>query len=76
METKKAIEIMLKTAGAKKQNIAKFLNIATSSFTLWLQKLNQIERLIKICKYCQCDIIITDHKNINITLTSSNNNEK
>ena len=76
METKKAIEIMLKTAGAKKQDIAKFLNIAIPSFTLWLQKLNQIERLIKICKYCQCDIIITDHKNINITLTSSNNNEK
>ena len=75
METKKAIEIMLKTAGAKKQDIALFLNIATPSFTLWLQKLNQVERLIKICKYCQCDIIITDHKNINITLTS-NNNEK
>ena len=73
METKQAIEIMLKTAGAKKQDIAKFLNIAVPSFTLWLQKLNQIERLIKICKYCQCDIIITDHKNINITLTSSDN---
>ena len=51
--------------------IAKFLNIATPSFTLWLQRLNQIERLIKICKYCNCDIIITDHKNINITLTSN-----
>ena len=75
METKQAIEIMLKTAGAKKQDIAKFLNIAIPSFTLWLQKLNQIERLIKICKYCNCDIIITDHKNINIMLTS-NNNEK
>lgn len=73
METKQAIEIMLKNAGAKKQDIAKFLNIAIPSFTLWLQKLNQIERLIKICKYCQCDIIITDHKNINITLTSSDN---
>lgn len=71
METKKAIEIMLKTAGAKKQDIAKFLTIATPSFTLWLQRLNQIERLIKICKYCQCDLIITDHKNINITLTSN-----
>lgn len=75
METKKAIEIMLKAAGAKKQDVAKFLNIALPSFTLWLQRLNQIERLIKICNYCQCDIIITDHKNINITLTS-NNNEK
>ena len=73
METKQAIEIMLKTAGAKKQDIAKFLNIAIPSFTLWLQKLNQVERLIKICNYCQCDLIITDHKNINITLTNSKN---
>ena len=76
METKKALETMFAAAGAKKQDIAKLLNIATPSFSLWLQKLNQVERLIKICKYCNCDIIITDHKNINITLTSSNNNEK
>lgn len=76
METKQAIEIMLKTAGAKKQDIAKFLNIAIPSFTLWLQKLNQVERLIKICNHCQCDIIITDHKNINIVLTPGNNKKE
>lgn len=73
METKKALETMFTAAGKKKQDIARFLNISIPSFTLWLQKLNQIERLIKICKYCQCDIIITDHKNINITLASSDN---
>ena len=76
METKKVIEIMLKTAGAKKQDIAKFLNIAMPSFTLWLQRLNQVERLIKICNYCQCDLIITDHKNINIVLTPGNNKKE
>ena len=69
MDTKKAIEIVLKNAGYKKQDIAGFLNIAIPSFTLWLQKLNQVERLIKICTFCGCDIIITDHKNINITLS-------
>ena len=76
METKKVIEIMLKTAGAKKQDIAKLLNIATPSFSLWLQRLNQVERLIKICNYCQCDLIITDHKNINIVLTPGNNKKE
>lgn len=76
METKKALETMFAAAGAKKQDIAKLLNIATPSFSLWLQKLNQVERLIKICKYCNCDIIITDHKNINIVLTHGNNENK
>ena len=76
METKKALETMFVAAGAKKQDIAKFLNIATPSFTLWLQKLNQVARLIKICNYCQCDIIITDHKNINIVLTPGNNKKE
>ena len=76
METKKALEVIFTAAGKKKQDIAKFLNIAIPSFTLWLQKLNQIERLIKICNYCQCDIIITDHKNINIVLTPGNNKNK
>lgn len=76
METKKALETMFTAAGKKKQDIAKFLNIAIPSFTLWLQKLNQVERLIRICNYCQCDIIITDHKNINIVLTPGNNENK
>ena len=76
METKKALETMFAAAGKKKQDIAKFLNIAMPSFTLWLQRLNQVERLIKICNYCQCDLIITDHKNINIVLTPGNNKKE
>ena len=72
MEIKKAVEIMLTNAGKKKSHIADFLQISKPSFTNWLSKLDQIKRLIKICDLCGCDVIITDHKNINIKLTNEN----
>ena len=71
METKKALELIFVAAGKKKQDIAKFLHIAIPSFTIWLNKLNQVERLIKICNFCGCDVVITDHQNININLSIS-----
>ena len=72
MEIKTAVEIMLTNAGKKKSYIADFLQISKPSFTNWLSKLDQVKRLIKICDLCGCDIIITDHKNINIKLTNDN----
>lgn len=69
METKKAIKTMLQASGNNSQTAASFLNLSQPAFSIWLQKLNQIERLIKLTNFCGCKIIITNDKDINITLS-------
>ena len=73
METKQAIKTMFAATGTKLQDVAKTLNIKQPTFSLWLTKMDQVKRLITICKICNCDLIITDHKNINITLSVDKN---
>ena len=72
MEVKKAIEIMLAGSGRKKVEIANLLQISKPSFTNWLQKLDQVKRLILICEFCGYDLILTDNKGINIKITNEN----
>ncbi len=72
MEVKKAIEIMLVSSGRKKVNISNFLGISKPSFTNWLEKLDQVKRLISICNFCGFSVIITDKKGINLELTIDN----
>ena len=68
MEIKNAMEVMFVAAGHKKQDIANLLDIAPPTFTAWLSKLNQVERLIKICKACGCQLQITNNDGLTITL--------
>ena len=72
MEVKKAIEIILTGSGRKKVEIANLLQISKPSFTNWLQKLDQVKRLIIICDFCGYDLVLTDNKGINIKLTNDN----
>ena len=69
MDTKKAIETMLTAAGCKKQDIAKKLNIALPSFTIWLNKLNQVERLLKIASICDFEIVLRNKNGLEIKLS-------
>ena len=71
MEVKKAIEIMLAGSGRKKVEIENLLQISKPSFTNWLQKLDQVKRLIIICEFCGYDLVLTDNKGINIKLTNN-----
>ena len=75
METKQAIKTMFQASGAKLQNVAAFLGVKQPTFSLWLNKLDQVKRLIKVCEFCGCDLIITDHQNINIKLTIEKQNK-
>ena len=76
MDIKTAVKTAIQAAGKNNVKIADFLGISKQAFSIFLSgELNQIERLIKICNFCGCDIIITDHQNINIKL-STNSQEK
>ena len=70
MDIKTAIKTANQAAGKNDCDISKFLNIAAPSYSAFINgNLRQVERIIKILNFCGCDLIITDHKNINIKLT-------
>ena len=70
MDIKTAIKTAMQAAGKNSVKIASFLEISKQAFSIFLNgDFNQIERIIKICNHCNCDVVITDHKNINIVLT-------
>ena len=70
MDIKTAIKTAMQAAGKNSVKIASFLGISKQAFSIFLNgDFNQIERMIKICNECNCDIVITDHQNINIVLT-------
>lgn len=76
MDIKTTIKTLIRSAGKNDQKTAAFLGISKQAFSIFLKNdFNQVNRFIKICNYCNCDIIITDHENINITL-SVNDPEK
>ncbi len=70
MEIKKAIKTISQAAGKNQNEIAKNLNITAGAYSQFLgSDFSQVVRLIEICNICNCDLIITDHENINIKLT-------
>ena len=73
MVINQAIKTMLQASNKKRIEAAAHIGITPASFTIWMSKQNQIERLIKLADFCGCKIIITNKKDINITLSNEKN---
>ena len=73
MVINQAIKTMLQGSNKKRIEAATHIGITPASFTVWMSKQNQIERLIKLASFCGCKIIITNEKDINITLSNETN---
>lgn len=73
MEVKNAVKTIAQAANLQSCDIAKKLNIAPSSYTMFINgDLRQINRLIKICEICGCELKITNNNGLTIQLDETN----
>lgn len=73
METKIAIKTISQASKKNGKSIAKELNITPGAYTQYMNsQLQQIERLIRICEICDCQLQITNNNGMTITLDSGN----
>ena len=73
METKIAIKTISQASKKNGKSIAKELNITPGAYTQYMNsQLLQIERLIRICEICDCQLQITNNNGMTITLDSGN----
>ncbi len=73
MDTTNAIKTITRAANLQSQNIAKLIGIEPSSYAMFINgELKQIERLIRICEICDCQLQITNNNGMTITLDSGN----
>lgn len=72
MDVKNAIKTMNQASGKKGKDVAKELNITPSAYVQFIDSnLNQVDRLIKICNICGCQLQITNNNGITIMLDAS-----
>ena len=75
MEINTAIKTITQAASLESCTIAKELGISRSAYTIFINgKLNQVDRLIKICEICGCRLQITNNAGLTITLDAVNKN--
>lgn len=74
MDIKNTLKTIMQAAGKNSVKTAEFLGISKQAMSIFLNTdFNQIKRFIKICNFCGLDVVVTDHKNFSITLTSDTN---
>ena len=77
MEVKNAVKTITQAANLQSCDIAKKLNITPSSYAMFINgDLRQINRLIKICEICSCELKITNNNGFTIKLESNENESK
>ena len=75
MDIKNAIKTITQAANLQSQKVAKIIGIEPSSYAVFINgDLKQIERLIRICEICGCQLQITNNSGMTITLESGNKN--
>lgn len=73
MEVKNAIKTIIQAAGKNDKDISTFLGIAPPSYSGFINgDLRQINRIIKICELCGCQLQITNNNGLTITLDTDN----
>ena len=64
-----AIKTITNSVNMTSQDVAKELGISSSAYSVFLSgDLKQINRLIKICKICGCELHVTNRRDIDIVL--------
>lgn len=73
MDIKNAIKTITQAANLQSQKVAKIIGIEPSSYAVFINgDLKQIERLIRICEICGCQLQITNNSGMTITLEPGN----
>lgn len=75
MEIKNAIKTITQAANLESCTIAKELGISRPAYALFINgKLNQVDRLIKICEICGCQLQITNNNGLTLKLDTAQKN--
>ncbi len=69
MDIKSTIKLINQSAGKNGSAIAKELKITPGAYSQYLNSdFSSLERFIKICKLCNCEITISNKNGLNIKL--------
>ena len=76
MDITNAIKTITQAANLESCTIAKELGISRPAYTLFINgKLNQVDRLIRICEICGCQLQITNNNGLTIKLDAAHKNK-